>query len=190
METNENTREFSQGKTVPWLKQFLQDRGIQISSEEKNKRKAELVELSVNANKMKLEKIKEGDHEEKSVLMLKVRTTEHGVLPNPNTIKDWTNNVSKIPELTFPDIYNYLIGKAEYDEEKLKSFKSLQGYRLFKDEHVLDLKLHKVENKPYTFVKFNVKPTERSKVDGGKSFYDGDGSVHGAFCPCLGGQVL
>lgn len=185
-------REFFERKNLPWLKEFLHDRGIQTSSEGKNKRKAELIDLAFNASKMKLQKIIDGDHETKSVLLSKVRQTQDGVLPNPETIKDWTNNVSQIPELTFADIYSYLIGKADYDQEDLKSFKSLQGYRLFKDGHVLDLKLHKVESKPYTLVKFHVKPTERSKVDG-KSYYEGniilksDGSVHGAFCPCLGG---
>lgn len=193
MGTNEETREYFQRKAVPWLKDYLHELGIQTSSDGKNKRKAELVDLAFNATKMKLQKLIDGDHEKKSDLLSNIRKTgQHGVLPNPDTIKDWTNNVSQIPELTFPDMYSYLIGKADYDQENLKSFKSLQGYRLFKDGHVLDLKLHKVEGKPYTYVKFNVKPTERSKVDG-KAYYDGiivlnsDGSVHGAFCPCLGG---
>ena len=42
-----------------------------------------------------------------------------------------------MPEFNFADFYTYLIGsEEEYTAEKLKSFKSLQGYKLFADSHV------------------------------------------------------
>lgn len=194
--TARDTRGYFESKQVPWLKNYLHERGIQTSSDGKNKRKAELVELSINADKMKLPKIVDGDHEEKSKLISKLRETTDGVLPNPDALR-WTNNFSNIPELTFPDICNYLVGKSDYNHESLKSFKSLDGYRLFKDGHVLDLKLHVVEDMGHAYIKFQVKPTERSNIktkdEGNKKHYDGllvlriDGAVHGAFCPCIGG---
>ena len=107
---------------------------------------------------------------------------------------NWSRNLSLFPEVTFPDICNYLLGKTdEYSEETLKSFKSLTGYKLFKDGHVLDLHVHKVPNKSSILVKYQVSPTERSKTGSGKDSYDGimilksNGSIHGAFCPCQGG---
>ena len=102
--------------------------------------------------------------------------------------------MSLFPEVTFPDICNYLLGKAdEYSAENLKSFKSLTGYRLFKDGHVMDLKTHEVPDKSYVLIKFCVQPTERSKTGEGKDTYNGfvvvkvDGTIRGAFCPCQGG---
>jgi hypothetical protein len=180
---------------VPWLKEYLQDRGIQVSSEGKNKRKAELVELSFNAHRMKLPKLKDGDHEERTVLLNELLKTKDGVvLPNPDKLKNWSYNLAPVPDLTIPDICNYLIGKSDYDEENLKSFKSLEGYRLFKDGHVVDMKLHDLKTEEYSYVQFKVKPTERSKTTiDSKPHYEGivilqgNGSVHGAWCPCQGG---
>lgn len=115
---------------MPWLKEYLQERGIQISSEGKTKRKAELVELSFNACRIKLPKVNDGDHEERTVLLKELLKTNDGVvLPNPDTLKNWIYNFAQIPDLTFPDICNYLIGKSDYNEENLKSFKSLTDYR-------------------------------------------------------------
>ena len=81
--------------------------------------------------------------------------TDEGVLATPALVNNWSKNLSLLPEVTFPDICNYLLGKAdEYSAENLKSFKSLTGYRLFIDWHVMDLKIHKVPNKSNALVKF------------------------------------
>ena len=121
-------------------------------------------------------------------------TTDEGVLPEPASILNWSRNLSLFPEVTFPDICNYLVGKTdEYSTENLKSFKSLTGYRLFKDGHAVDLKVRKLPNMSAIFVKYQVQPTERSKTGAGKDTYDGfvilksDGVIHRAFCPCQGG---
>ena len=48
-----------------------------------------------------------------------------------------------MPEFTFADLYMYLItSEEEYLAEKLKSFKSLQGYKLFADGHVQDCSMY------------------------------------------------
>ena len=57
----------------------------------------------------------------------------------------------------------------------------------------MDITVHKVPNISATLVKFQVQPTERSKVGAGKDTYDGfvvlknNVAIHGAFCPCQGG---
>ena len=78
-------------------------------------------------------------------------------------------------------------------EDDLKSFKSLEGYRLYKSGRVVDIKFHKLESTDYCYFRFKSLPTGRSKTPtNGKPAYEGivilknDGSVHGAFCPCLG----
>lgn len=115
-------------------------------------------------------------------------------MPEPTSIMKWNRNLSLFPEVTFPDICNYLLGKTdEYLAENLKSFKSLTGNRLFKDGHVVDITVHKVPNKSATLVKYQVQPTERPKVGAVKDTCDGfvvlknGGAIHGAFCPCQGG---
>ena len=80
-----------------------------------------------------------------NTLIAELLTTDEGLLPNPVLVLNWSRNLSFFPEVAFPDICNYLLGKAdEYSAENLKSFKSLTGYRLFKDRHVMDLKTHEV----------------------------------------------
>ena len=143
---------------------------------------------------MKLAKVCDGESEDINTLFAELLTTDEGLLPNPVLVLNWSRNLSLFPEVAFPDICNYLLGKAdEYSTENLKSFKSLTGYRLFKDGHVMDLKTHKVPDKSYGLIKFCVQPTERSKTGAGKDTYDGflvlkvDGTIRGAFCPCQGG---
>ena len=193
-EGGERNLQYFQHQKLPWLRTFLQERGIQTSSEGKGKRKAELVELAFNAHLMKLAKVSDGESENEKAIMAELLTTDEGVLPEPTSIAKWSRNLSLFPEVTFPDICNYLLGKTdEYSAENLKPFKSLTGYRLFKDGHVVEITVHKVPNKSATLVKYQVQPTERSKVGAGKDTYDGfvvlknDGAIHGAFCPCHGG---
>lgn len=122
--------------------------------------------------------------------------TEGGKRSDPKTLTAWTNNVSDIPEFTFGDLYSYLVGSEEYSEENLRSFKSLLGYKLYRDGHVTDLKCCPVENRKFFFFKFKVKPTERAKTEDGQTTctYNGfitlkaSGEVHCAHCPCKGGS--
>ena len=155
-------------KPLPWLHTYLQEKGIQSSSDKKNKRKAELTELAYNATAMKLPKVIDGDSEHRNLLLRVILSTPEGALPLPESILTWTHNFASMPEVTFPDICNFLLGKSdchdEYLEGNLKSFKSLLGYRLFHNGHVLDQQLHKVPGKSFCMVKCKVKPTEKSKT--------------------------
>ena len=104
-------------------------------------------------------------HEDMNTLIAELFTADEGLLPNPVLALNWSRNLSLFPEVTFPVICIYLLGKAdEYLADYLKSFKSLTGYRLFKDGHVMDLKTHKVPDKPYVLIKFCVQLTGRSKT--------------------------
>ena len=116
-------------------------RPLQTSSEGKCKRKAELVEQAFNAHSMKLAKVSEEESENENLIMAELLATDEGVLPDPASIlkSNCSRNPTIFPEFTSPDICNYLLRKTnEYSEETLNSFKSLTGYKLFKDGHVLD----------------------------------------------------
>ena len=53
------------------------------------------------------------------------------VLPDPYLLHcEWSNDPVNWPDLTFGDIYNYLIDRQSvYTKESLKAFKSLEAYR-------------------------------------------------------------
>ena len=109
------------GKSVPWLKDFLTKRGIQVSDQGRSKRKAELVALAVKARElMKLQRIDEDDEDTSDVITSKLKT-EKGAIPRPENLQSWSYDFSKMPPFTFADLYTYLIGSGEYSPENLKS---------------------------------------------------------------------
>ena len=83
------------------------------------------------------------------------------------------------------------MGNEEYSEENLRSFKSLLGYKLYRDGHVTDLKCSPVENRKFFFFRFKVKPIERAKTEDGQITYNGfiilkaSGEVHSAYATDL-----
>ena len=65
------------------------------------------------------------------------------------------------------------------------------------DEHVEELWYHPPQpNINYSYLKFAVRPTEKSKIDDGSATYRGffivkkDGCVNSAYCLCRGGYVF
>ena len=184
------------GRNVAWLKQYLTKPGIQVFDQGRAKRKAELVELAQKAFKMKLPKIDEEDEDLAKVIEQKLETDKER-LPRPELIQNWSYDFSGMPKFTFADLYTYLIGsEEEYTAKKLKSFKSLHGYKLFADGHEQDCSMCKVKDMEYCFFCLKVLPTERSKTDTNKATYDGfvilenSGAVKSGFCPCKGELVL
>ena len=114
-------------KNVPWLKEYLTNRGIQVTDQGRTKRKAELVELAVKAREIKLQRIDEDDEDISDVIAGKLRT-EKGTIPRLENIQNWSYDFSKMPPFTFADLYMYLIGSGEYTAENLKSFKSTKDF--------------------------------------------------------------
>ena len=71
-----------------------------------------------------------------------IKFPEEKLLPYPLSLKFWTHDFTGIPDFRFPDSYHCLVGKDGYDEDCLRSYKSLEGFGLFTDRHVEDLKYH------------------------------------------------
>ena len=121
--------------------------------------------------------------------------TNDGTIPNPlNLHSDWSNDFSDAPNFSWGDLYCYLINKKGYDQESLKAYKSLEGYRLHWDGHGYNLERNKNIYFEHHIMKISVKPTEREKTPlGNKPTHDGwiiiykDGVVLSAHCPCIGG---
>ena len=98
---------------------------------------------------MKIWRIDNEEDDVSEVITTKLQTDE-GNLPNPQDIQKLTCDFAAMPELSFADLYTYLVGTEEYTAENLKSFKSLHGYKLFSDGHVEDCVMHCVKDKGYT----------------------------------------
>ena len=116
---------------VPEPRKFLKERDIHISANGKSRQGAELLELCKNAAEIvgpKLEK----------------ETVQRDELINSHllSLKFQTHDFTGIPDLRFPDVNHCLVGKDGYDEDCLRSYKSLEGSRLFTDGHADDLKYH------------------------------------------------
>ena len=93
---------------------------------------------------MKQAKLKHEDTvEDYNKLLEEKLQTEDGKLSDPKTLTAWTNTFSDIPELTFADLYSYLVVNMEYSEENLRSFKS-----------VTDLKCCPVKKRKLFFFRF------------------------------------
>ena len=101
---DQKNREYFKRQKLPLLRSYLLERGIQISSDGKNKRKAEVVYLAVNAHEMKLAKVCDGKSEDVNTLIAELLTADEGFLPNPVLVLNWRRNLSLFPEVTFPDI--------------------------------------------------------------------------------------
>ena len=102
------------------MKKYLRERGIQLSDGGQGKRKAELLAVCQKAAAMKQRKLDDSAEDRTKLLEIledKLQTSE-GKLPDPKTLSAWTHNFSKIPEFTFGDLYNYLVGKDDYSPEK------------------------------------------------------------------------
>ena len=102
-EEGERNLQYFQRQKLPWLQTFLQERGIQTSSEGKCKRKAKLVALAFNAHSVKLRKVSEGESKNENLIMAELLATDAGVLPDPASIMSRSRNLSLFPEVTFPD---------------------------------------------------------------------------------------
>lgn len=114
---DQKNRQYFKRQKLPWLPSYLLERGIQISSDGKNKRKAEVVDLAVN--EMKLAKVCDGESEDINTLIAELLTTDEGLLPNPVLVLNWSRNLSFFPEVTFPDICNYLLVRQMNIQRKI-----------------------------------------------------------------------
>ena len=80
---------------------------------------------------------------EKNVIQSEVNTSDGFALPNPFAIEEWSDNMSKISEVTYPDIYSYLIDTpSEFTNEKMKCYKSPEAYNFIICGHVQDIYFH------------------------------------------------
>ena len=93
--------------------------------------------------------------EDKSNYRNKLTLTDGNVLQDTLTLKlGWKNDVSFLPDVGWPDIYNYLVNTPrEFTKESLKVYKSLEAYNFFRSGHVQDVFCHPIEDTEFCFLK-------------------------------------
>ena len=71
----------------------------------------------------------------------------------------WKNEVSLLPDISWPDIYNYLINHPSgvFTNESLKAYKSLDAYNYFVLGYVQEVYYHEIEKDcKFCFIKSEV----------------------------------
>ena len=127
---------------VPEPQKFLKERDIHISANGKSRQGAELLELCKNAAEIVGPKLEKETVQRDELINSKITLAGGKLLPHPLSLKFWTHDFTGIPDLKFLDINHCLVGKDGFDEDFVRSYKSLEGSRLFTDGHVDDLKYH------------------------------------------------
>ena len=85
-------------------------------------------------------------------------------IPDPHSISEgWKKEVESWPDLTYGDIYEYLIETlGQYTKESLKANKSLEAYSTFTYGHVKEVSYHPVaDSSPFRLLKAQVIPSQR-----------------------------
>ena len=116
------------------------------------------------------------------------------LLPDPFNIeeKNWSNEVTLLPDIAYPDIWNYLVETpSEFTKDKLRCYKSLEAYNFFVSGHVQDVSIHAIKNTSFFYVKTSVLPSQRQGLK--EQLYEvwialhKTGWVLSANCTCMAG---
>ena len=98
------------------------------------------------------------DKENKDQYDKKLTLADGQKLPDPLSLTEWGNDVTLLPDVNWPDIYNYLINSpSEYTYESMKAYKSLTAYEYFICGHVQDVFYNEIDKKNnFCFIKSKV----------------------------------
>ena len=142
-------------------------RWLKVRSLKTTGQKQELIDRVIKAKEDGTETIEERETREK-----KARETTAAEklcspsenLPDPKTLNNWTNDLSKLPQISYNEIIDYLVyGSCKFfQREDMKCFKQLKAFKFFKDRHVQNIELSLISEKSsYCFVKAAVLPSMR-----------------------------
>ena len=95
----------------------------------------------------------------RDLYMKKLQLLDNSQLPNPYDLVGWKNEVSLLPDISWPDIYNYLINHPSgvFTNESLNAYKSLDAYNYFVSGHVQEVYYHEIEKDcKFCFIKSEV----------------------------------
>jgi hypothetical protein len=176
-------------KTVPQLKEFLKERGIQTSIY----RKENLIRLAEAATEMKIQP-EERSLQSKRGLDLQRRTVEVGtdessvtvVLPDVNRLASWKCELKNLPKIEMGDIMVYLMTKCGWGTNRLKSYKDDNSFKLYQTNHIDKVVIAPVAH-DYMYVKSACVPETRQLEKPYETWIlvKKDGSVKSGGCTCV-----
>ncbi|XP_028412514.1 uncharacterized protein LOC114535352 [Dendronephthya gigantea] len=190
---HEEVPEFS-AMRVKELKEYIQKRGVPVSTYKKQ----DLIQLAHSLHDMNA--IVDPDFREDSIeqaLNDRLTLPAGGNVPNPFKIKNLSNDFSSLPNFGLMDIFNHLIMScAEYDKDKLASWRSFEEYALCQNGHVQSMQnmvIFDKDDSKYHLVTAQVIPTQKDSTPEGDKMYKlwyilkPNGAIYSAFCNCKGG---
>ena len=100
-------------------------------------RKQELVGRVIKAKEDGTETIEEREKREKKVRETRASEKLHGPsenLPDPRTLNNWTNDLSKLPQISYKEIIDNLVyGSCKFfQREDMKCFKQLKAFKFLR----------------------------------------------------------
>ena len=87
------------------------------------------------------------DDNSRDLYMKELQLPDNSQLSNPHNFLGWKNEVSLLPDLSWPNICNYLINHPSgvFTNESLKGYKPLDAYNYFVSGHVREVYYHEIE---------------------------------------------
>ena len=118
------------------LRGWLKARGLTTG------RKQELIDRVIKLKVDGTEKIEERETRKENVRETraaeKLRSPSEN-LSDPKTLSNWTNDLSKLSQISYKEIIDYLVYescKFFQSREDMKCFKQLKAFKFFKDGHL------------------------------------------------------
>lgn len=149
---------------VPDLKTFLHDRGISCSLSRKHEllRLCELaVELELETVSLCVDDYEQMDTKRRTIL------TDGGeiVIPKLSHVTGWSACLSELPDIDYCDILIYLMRWCMWGENRLKSYRNDNGYRLFVANHIDNVVISDSLQERYRYVKATCVPETRQSAN-------------------------
>ncbi|KAK3086590.1 hypothetical protein FSP39_020732 [Pinctada imbricata] len=172
-------------RTVPEMKEFLAERGIQTSIYNKD----QLIKLVEAASELGLEteadpeeEKSQHDEERRTVTMSTGITT---ILPDVKDFTEWQCDLTTLPTIEIGDIMVYLLTNCGWIKTRLSSYKEDNGYKLFENRHIDTVMLKNLNE--FTYIKSTCLPETRQNEKPYQTWIllGNDGSVKSGGCTCV-----
>eukprot|EP00112_Aurelia_sp_Birch-Aquarium-sp1_P019786 Seg4962.2 transcript_id=Seg4962.2/GoldUCD/mRNA.D3Y31 product="hypothetical protein" protein_id=Seg4962.2/GoldUCD/D3Y31 len=115
------------------------------------------------------------------------------LLPHPDTLNGWVDDVSQWPDMQPSEIFIYLLETpSEFDGKALKAYKSTKAFSYYKNGWVKTCYYNSISKKSkFCYVKANVLPSYKLNDKHHKAWVlleKATGSIMKASCMCMAGQ--
>lgn len=169
--------------TVPQLKAFLTKRGIPCNG----KRKSELESLAKKSVSM-YDVIEPCDREESAKKRRRVTGADGSVRDLNDKFVTWKDDLRGLPTITCADVFVFLTVECEWTSQRLKNYKSDDGFRMFVDHHVEMVEVGSIQGEvDFLYIRGKVKPEQRQSAQRYSTWVicSSTGEIKSAGCECV-----